>query len=224
MSPTLNEIIYHSFETLNMFTPSIPYYFQVKKFYKTESSLGFSKKTSFLIILSGLLRIFFWFGKRFNTTLLVQSILLTIMQFYVIYASIKFQPENDDRKFWELEWKKMRYYNIFFIVFSFIMSLISFSVTFENYYYVELLGFLSSSLEVALLLPQIIDNYNYKTTENLSNILVACFILGDSIKAYYFVVSNAPSQFLLGAILQVVLDFVLVSQVFIYRHNKVKGI
>ena len=80
--------------------PSLNYVFQSKKFKKTKSSKGFSNFLCLVTILSHTLKVFFWFGKQFKITLLVQSVLVIFMQLYLIYLVIKYkedkQKSNDD--------------------------------------------------------------------------------------------------------------------------------
>ncbi len=78
------------------FGPSLNYLFQVKKFKKTHSSKGFSNSVCLVTVLSHTLKIFFWFGKKFKYTLLIQSILVIIMQLYLIYLVIKFKEDIND--------------------------------------------------------------------------------------------------------------------------------
>ncbi len=78
------------------FGPSLNYLFQVKKFKKTHSSKGFSNSVCLVTVLSHTLKIFFWFGKKFKYTLLIQSILVIIMQLYLIYLVIKFKEDTND--------------------------------------------------------------------------------------------------------------------------------
>ena len=78
------------------FGPSLNYLFQVKKFKKTQSSKGFSNDVCLVTVLSHTLKIFFWFGKKFKYTLLIQSILVIIMQLYLIYLVIKFREDANE--------------------------------------------------------------------------------------------------------------------------------
>jgi uncharacterized protein with PQ loop repeat len=74
--------------------PSLTYVFQIIKFNKTKSSQGFSKFICLLIFLGNLLRIFFWFGKRFKKTLLYQSILTVILQIILVHYFMKYQNKK----------------------------------------------------------------------------------------------------------------------------------
>ena len=76
--------------------PSLNYLFQARKFKKNNSSQGFSYFLCLTTLLSHTLKVFFWFGKRFKYTLLIQSLLVVIVQLYLIFLCIKFK--NDANK------------------------------------------------------------------------------------------------------------------------------
>jgi len=79
-----------------IFAPLLSYLFQIKKFYKTKSSKGFSKFICLLLFLANILRIFFWFGSCFKNVLLYQAIGVTIFQIILIHLCIKFEEEEED--------------------------------------------------------------------------------------------------------------------------------
>ena len=74
-------------------SPSLNYLFQARKFKKTKSSKGFSNFLCLTTLLSHTLKIFFWFGKRFKYTLLIQSVLVVLVQLYLIFLCIKFKED-----------------------------------------------------------------------------------------------------------------------------------
>ena len=87
----MKEILLDFFMT---FCPTLNYLFQVYKFNKTKSSKGFSKYLCLVTILSHTLKVFFWLSERFKYALLFQSILVIIMQLYLIYVCIKFKEKE----------------------------------------------------------------------------------------------------------------------------------
>ena len=95
-----NIIIYSKNIFLDIFMafgPTLNYLFQTRKFNKTKSSKGFSNYLCLVTILSHTLKVFFWFGKKFKYTLLIQSILVIFMQLYIIYLVIKYKDNyNND--------------------------------------------------------------------------------------------------------------------------------
>ena len=80
-------------DLLMIFGPLIVYIFQIRKFYKTKSSKGFSKYMCLLLFLGNILRVFFWYGIRFKNSLLYQSIGVVIFQIILIHLCIKFSEE-----------------------------------------------------------------------------------------------------------------------------------
>ena len=81
-------------DLLMIFCPLIVYLFQIRKFYKTKSSKGFSKYMCLLLFLGNILRVFFWYGIRFKKALLYQSLGVVIFQIIFIHLCIKFQEES----------------------------------------------------------------------------------------------------------------------------------
>ena len=76
--------------------PAVNYIFQAIKFYLTKSSIGFSNFVCLVTIMAHTTKVFFWFGERYVYTLLIQSILVIVIQLYIIYLCIKYrkQPEK----------------------------------------------------------------------------------------------------------------------------------
>ena len=89
--------IYGIFLDLFMtFAPSLNYLFQARKFNETKSSKGFSIFLCLVTLLSHTLKVFFWFGKKFKFTLLLQSILVINMQLYLIHLCIKYKEFKEN--------------------------------------------------------------------------------------------------------------------------------
>ena len=78
------------------FAPSLNYLFQAQKFNETKSSKGFSIFLCLVTLLSHTLKVFFWFGKKFKFTLLLQSILVINMQLYLIHLCIKYKELKEN--------------------------------------------------------------------------------------------------------------------------------
>ena len=74
--------------------PSLAYVFQILKFHKTKSSQGFSKFVCLLLFLGNILRIYFWFGKRFKITLLYQSVGIVLSQVALVHFFMKYQDNK----------------------------------------------------------------------------------------------------------------------------------
>jgi len=219
--------ILNSFMTV---TPTLAYFAQVRKIKRLDSSLGFSKKISLLLLLSSILRIFFWFGKKFHWSLLGQAIFMTIMQVYMVKVCLHYDPTNVKNReksfksifilenFWK--WGYLRYYVLFLSVFTLIFFILFAIFTFKNEIFVDFIGYLSAGIEAFLVLPQVITNYKLQSTKSLSFIVLSNWIFGDITKTMYFYVTQAPIQLKLCGFTQIFIDFVVVGQIFYYRSNK----
>ena len=85
-------------------------------------------------------------------------------------------------------------------------------------------GFLyfSTLLESTLCLPQTWTNFYNQSTSGLNNSLVASWILGDLFKFSYFIHSKSEMAFIVCAIIQILVDCVIILQIFYYNflHSK----
>ena len=230
-----------------VFGPSTNYLFQVYKFNKTKSSKGFSIYLCLVTILSHTLKVFFWFSKKFKNTLLVQSILVIIVQLYLIYLCIIYQeketnfeqiPNSTDtdtsnktnirrrlykmKKIFELKsiWKWNDAFE-YYIFYCFVLVLLSISYLCfnDNYYYSFVIGLMSMLLEVFCSFPQIIELFKTKNQKNISKIMVSMWLIGNSIKVYYNIYNKSPIQLIIGAYIQVFCNVILITQIIFYQCN-----
>lgn len=81
-----------------IFGPNLAFISQIAKFRSSNSSEGFSKKISLLILTANILRIFFWYGKRFDISLLFQSIVSIIMQIVLLEECLRASREYSAKK------------------------------------------------------------------------------------------------------------------------------
>ena len=237
----MEEII---FDIFVIFSPSINYLFQILKFKNTKSSKGFSKLLCFIIMLTHTLRIFFWFTEKYKFTLLIQSFLVIVIQFYLIYLCIKYKEkeikyniipnENNDKtnatnkikkglskikniiniKFMKNLNNAMEYYKIYFFI-VFLLSIFNLSMK-DNYFYSNIIVYGSIFLEMICSLVQIVEIYRTKTQKNISKIMVLLWLLGNVLKAYYNIYNKCPIQLIIGAYIQVFLNVVLFSELIYY--------
>ena len=238
----MKEILLDFFMT---FCPTLNYLFQIFKFNKTKSSKGFSKYLCLVTILSHTLKVFFWFSERFKYALLFQSILVIIMQLYLIYVCIKFKEKepnydqipnennssnntNVKRKIYnwkniidfKLIWKwndTFEYYIFYFII---VILLSVCHICLGNYdYYSFSLGFVSMLLDMLGSFPQIIELYKTKNQRNISKIMVLMWFFGNLIKVYYNIHNKSPLPLIIGSYIQVFFNVVLISQIIYYYFN-----
>ena len=237
----MEEILFDGFV---IFSPSLNYLFQILKFKNTKSSKGFSKLLCFIIMLTHTLRIFFWFTEKYKFTLLIQSFLVIVIQFYLIYLCIKYKEkeikyniipnENNGNsnatnkiknglskikniiniKFMKNLNNAMEYYKIYFFI-VFLLSIFNLNMK-DNYFYSNIIVYGSIFLEMICSLVQIVEIYRTKTQKNISKIMVLLWLLGNVLKAYYNIYNKCPIQLIIGAYIQVFLNVVLFSELIYY--------
>mmetsp|Transcript_28906 Transcript_28906/g.33060 ORF Transcript_28906/g.33060 Transcript_28906/m.33060 type:complete len:250 (-) Transcript_28906:700-1449(-) len=222
--------ISHASDLGLIFGPLVGYYFQYDIIVKTKNSEGFSKAISFILFISNISRIFFWFGKQYHTTLLIQSILMVAMQFVLLEACIRFDSTSPKKpavqdlqslfkkeEFWQ--WPDLLSYIIVIMVMVFGFSFVTYTMV-DYPQYVELLGFFSVFSEAFLGIPQFLKNNKNKSTEGLSMGMIGCWLFGDAFKTVYYLCKDQPSQFIIGGLIQLTLDILIVSQFYVYKGNK----
>ncbi|KAI7853986.1 hypothetical protein BDC45DRAFT_509544 [Circinella umbellata] len=72
--------------------PVIGYVDQYLIIRKQQSSDGFNPVTCAILLFSNVLRVFFWLGKRFDITLLIQSLVMITAQLVLLEIVIRYKP------------------------------------------------------------------------------------------------------------------------------------
>lgn len=243
---------------LMIFGPCIGFLIQANKFKTVHSSKGFSLYVCLIILISNILRIYFWIGKRFTSILLAQSFVVIASQLYLIHVAldnsesimtVTSKPEqkvsNDKEKsdtnrnifvflinnsrnvyqmlfsiesFWK--WESFGLYLIMTTMLTIASGMIFFIFGFNNMPFIELVGSISTGIEVILAIPQIVCNYNNKSTETLSFTMVLLWFFGDLFKITYYLVTKLPIQFIVCSLIQIVFDVILLSQIVYFSYWK----
>ncbi|KAE8737867.1 hypothetical protein FOCC_FOCC016662 [Frankliniella occidentalis] len=189
--------------------PFIPQYYEIKR---TNNSDGFSL-----------------FGKRFETPLLIQSMIMIVTMMVMIRLCVEVRRNHvilkvrdrvlsdmDLRFFWK--WTDFQSYVDCTMLMAIVGSIVTYMLL-DVPIFVEILGFSALLTEALLGVPQLQRNYISKSTEGMSVTMVLMWTAGDVFKTLYFLVRDAPFQFWLCGILQVSVDMAILSQVHLYRHN-----
>ncbi|XP_018322432.1 PQ-loop repeat-containing protein 1 isoform X2 [Agrilus planipennis] len=206
--------------------PYIPQYRQIKK---TQDADGFSLHVCLALLIANTLRILFWFGRHFEYPLLIQSIIMNITMFVMVHLCVQVRNKNqliqarqriftdfDPKFFWN--WSDFQSYVDCMLVFTIITSILMY-VLIRWIYFVEMVGFLAVFTEAMLGTPQLIKNYQNKSTEGMSILMVVMWTCGDIFKTLYFLFRDAPLQFWVCGSIQVVVDVLILFQVYLYRGN-----
>jgi hypothetical protein len=218
-----NKLIELLFSFMFIFFPLIGYIAQYIKIKNLKNSYGFSKLISFILIIAFLFRIFFWFGNHYQLSILFQAIVGLIFQIILLHQCIKYSDLKDKpnsdlfnlNEFWN--WPYFMDYIACLVFISTALSLTSFTFGYNNQAYIELLGYISGSVEATLGVPQVISNYSTKNTKGFSLVLIATWVGGDSFKLIFYYYSNSPIQLIMSSVGQLTVDFVILYQMWYYN-------
>lgn len=64
---------------------------------RNKSSEGFSIDVCGIMLISSILRVTFWFGRPFEMSLLVQSIVMIIVHVFLLKSALQYRPKADER-------------------------------------------------------------------------------------------------------------------------------
>lgn len=206
--------------------PYIPQYRQIKN---KEDPEGFSLYVCLALLIANTLRILFWFGKRFELPLLLQSILMIITMLLMIRLCINIRAKNQiiksrERVFTDLDikffwkWTDFQSYLNFILIFGMVCGALMY-LFLDVPIFVEVVGLLAVLTEAMLGVPQFIRNCGNKSTEGMSVVMVMMWTCGDTFKTCYFIHREAPIQFGICGALQVLIDVSILLQVYLYRTN-----
>ncbi|KAI9229478.1 MAG: hypothetical protein DHS80DRAFT_26939 [Piptocephalis tieghemiana] len=210
--------------------PVLGYIDQVRVMRASRSSNGFSMAVCGILLVSSILRIFFWLGRHFDNALLYQSILMIFVQLFLLHLCIQYRTADSIiehhglssgsipliQRFWQ--WPSLYHYIHFLLAFT--MAFLLFHVFFSwSSVYVDFVGVLSLAIEATLPLPQIRRNHQRGSTEGFSWAVMTAWALGDLFKCYYYVHTAAPIQFAVCGFFQLSADVILVIQ-WIKYHGK----
>lgn len=204
--------------------PYLPQYLQIRK---ERSSEGFSTKVCLVLLVANILRINFWFGKVFETPLLVQSIIMIFTMVIMLEICVRMKKEHplsgnkkrgfsdfDSNYFWK--WTDFSDYMQFLAVFTAVTAATT-SLFVKNMYYVEAVGTVSLITESTLAIPQLLKNRENSSTEGMSVKMVLLWFIGDSFKTLYFILRAAPNQFVACGSIQTAVDIMILYQVLTYE-------
>ncbi|KAK9893900.1 hypothetical protein P389DRAFT_147427 [Cystobasidium minutum MCA 4210] len=221
--------------------PPCVYLDQYFSIIKRKDSTGFSIDVCGVLICANIIRVFFWFGQRFEIALLVQSVLMIAFQLALLYVCIKYRqtllPTHERNKsldivgsenswsrpynFWQ--WESYGTYIEFIGALIFVNTILYIGLAWTGFY-VDLIGIVALGLESTLPIPQLLSNYRRKSLSGFRMTVLAGWVLGDAFKTLYFFFQEGNSwQFKATACFQLSIDLLICGQAWIYRHNTASG-
>eukprot|EP00301_Raphidiophrys_heterophryoidea_P001398 c10677_g1_i1.p1 GENE.c10677_g1_i1~~c10677_g1_i1.p1 ORF type:complete len:599 (-),score=185.50 c10677_g1_i1:1016-2707(-) len=203
----------------------LPQYLQIRR---TKNAEGFSLYVPLILLASNILRIMYWFGKRFAIPLLGQAITTVIVQLLMLELCIRTHSRRERtqfRRLWDCvisdfwNWTDFTSYCIVVSVFTLISGVISIA-SMHNSEAISVLGFVALGVEAVLPLPQCYRNHVRRSTQGLNNVMVITWFLSDLLKTVYFLATAAPTPFMFCGIFQCFVDLIILIQIRIFG-NKV---
>ncbi|KAM6926323.1 solute carrier family 66 member 2 [Lycodopsis pacificus] len=207
---------------------ALPYVPQYQDIQRSSNSEGFSTRVCLVLLIANILRIFFWIGKQFELTLLLQSVVMILTMFAMLHLCCTVQNTNrvstkqhrlsdlDIRYFWK--WSAFEDYLLFCFGFTVLCAVVTLLLL-DSVMFVEALGSLAVMFEAMLGLPQLLQNFHNCSTKGMSVKMVLLWTAGDVFKTAYFVVNESPSQFWVCGSVQIIIDVVILLQVLLYSQD-----
>lgn len=185
-------------------------------------------------------RLFYWFGARYDTPLLIQAGIMVIVQFVLLHVALVNRPpfgaqhtlnqpfagsrESDAQitrpyNFWQWRsrkpyWHFLGYYTVILLILQLLIG--------PTPSYTALQGYVALSVEAILPLPQILENYHSKSCKGFRLSVLVNWIVGDVFKMTYFFLSEGgvPWAFKLCGFFQACCDAYLGVQYLMYGEGE----
>nr|XP_019934010.1 PREDICTED: PQ-loop repeat-containing protein 1-like [Paralichthys olivaceus] len=211
-----------------VFGGALPYVPQYQEIQRSSNTEGFSTRVCLVLLIANILRIFFWIGKQFELTLLLQSVVMILAMFAMLHLCCTVHNTNrvstkqhrltdlDFRYFWK--WSAFEDYLLFCFGFTVLCAVVTLLLL-DSPVFVEALGSLAVMFEAMLGLPQLLQNFHNRSTKGMSVKMVLLWTAGDIFKTTYFVMNESPAQFWVCGSVQILIDVAILLQVLSYNQD-----
>lgn len=180
------------------------------------------------MLLASILKLFYWLGAHYDTSLLLQAIIMIGVQLLLLHVALTnrpsaasmlstpfsaaepaYQPLPRPYGFWQ--WRPHRPYWVFLCYFTLALVVLQVVVGVTPRY-TELLGYTALAIEATLPLPQIWANQKRRCCKGFRLSVLANWLLGDAFKMVFFFAKgtdSVPWAFKLCGIFQACCDLYL---------------
>ncbi|RPB03531.1 hypothetical protein L873DRAFT_1633082, partial [Choiromyces venosus 120613-1] len=224
-------------------SPLTSYADQIRNIHVTKSSRGFSLDTPLIMLIASILRCFYWLGADFETSLLIQSILMIFVQLLLLKVALDHRPSTHPPRspptptisptstsasapfppypsaprpynFWQ--WPTQKPYWSFLAYFT--LTTLTLQLLFgSSQLFIDLVGYVALGVEATLPIPQVLSNQRSRSCDGFRLSVLASWLLGDVMKMlYFFSAQHVGLQFKLCAGVQFVLDAYLGVQFWMF--------
>ncbi|XP_022415667.1 solute carrier family 66 member 2 isoform X3 [Delphinapterus leucas] len=171
----------------------VPYIPQYRDIRRTQNAEGFSTYVCLVLLVANILRILFWFGRRFEAPLLWQSVVMILTMLLMLKLCTEVRVANelnlkrrvfaaadnkdearapprrsyldfDPQHFWH--WNSFGDYVQCVLAFTCVAGCVTY-LSIDSALFVESLGFLAVLTEAMLGMPQLCRNHRHQSTEGM---------------------------------------------------------
>ncbi|KAI5812075.1 hypothetical protein BZA77DRAFT_325454 [Pyronema omphalodes] len=200
-------------------SPITSYADQIRSMHVQRSSRGFSLDTPLIMLVSSILRVFYWFGADFQISLLIQAILTIAVQITLLKVALDHRPPPDvspfsavtssSRPYGFWQWRSQRPYWTFLVYFVLGTAVMQLLLG-KSQTWVDALGYIALGIEATLPLPQVFANEKGRSCQGFRLSVLTMWLIGDAMKMiYFFTGDKIGTQFKLCAGVQMVFDMYL---------------
>lgn len=226
-------------------SPITSYADQILSIHRNRSSDGFSLDIPLIMLVASILKLFYWFGAYYDTSLLIQACLMIVVQTVLLKVALDNRPPSGTRdgvqhrpfsaytadsileeitsgkrpfNFWR--WNNAKPYFLFLAYMSCTLLSIHVLLPFisRTSFYISLLGYVGLAIEAILPIPQMLKNHNARSCKGFRLSVIINWLAGDTMKMSYFFLSkeSVPWPFKLCGIFQACCDTYLGLQFYMY--------
>lgn len=223
----LAQLYTYAFTVFLISSPLTSYVDTILSIHRHQTAAGFSIDLCGINLVANMLRIAFWVGKRYEWSLLAQSIVMVATQMFLLHAclkyrSIKLRTETSDRPLALWQWTEKSTYWLSLL--RLLAALVALQCIFGGLSaYVDLLGVVALGIEATLPIPQFLSNLRRRSVQGVRLSMLISWLLGDIGKMIFFYAGtskNVSMQFKLCAAVQTCFDFGIAAQYYLWSNKQ----
>ncbi|KIM99631.1 hypothetical protein OIDMADRAFT_200780 [Oidiodendron maius Zn] len=228
-------------------SPITSYGDQIYSIHRNKTSAGFSLDIPLIMLVASMFRVFYYPGAKYDTSLLIQSLIMIVMQLMLLKVALDHRPSTSRggeastpfAAHKDGDWGFQRPYNFWqwrshkpywhFLLYLFI-TLIALELTISPMHglykpYSELVGYIGLSVEATLPLPQIFANARSRSCKGFRVSVLASWLGGDLMKMFWFFTATTeiPLAFKMCGIFQMFCDIFLGGQYLMFGNAPPAG-
>ncbi|KAK5993242.1 Scramblase ANY1-like protein [Cladobotryum mycophilum] len=225
-------------------SPIISYGDQAISMHRKKNSGGFSLDIPLIMLIASFFRIFYWPGARFDTSLLIQSLIMVGVQVALLKIALDHRPAPSNKggdaglpftggegvftmqrpyNFWQWRSPKPYWQFIMYLAAGLLFCEVFMSTMPPIYaMYSAVIGTVGLAVEATLPIPQILANAETKSCRGFRVSVLASWLAGDAMKLFWFFTATTeiPFAFKACGIFQAFCDAFLGVQYLMYGEGE----